>query len=331
MSRFQKIVVAAWLGVVLLVFAGSIVRSTGSGLGCPDWPKCYGCLIPPTSADQVDFESLDIEKFKAKAERHGGNPDNVTAESLRRDFNPVATWIEFINRLITLPVAIFTLLVFSFSVKEAMRGRPSVFLAGMAGVAIVLINAIMGARIVYSGLSPGVITVHMALTMLLLCVFVYAGWRGQEKPWTISFVDGRRKGIVALASCIFFLTLAEVVMGSQVRELTDELAKSHKGEERSLWIHELEQSWIYLIHRSFSWLIVLGTLAFAFLGKKALTNGFGWIEKVIFGLVLLQMILGVVMSQFAIYPVVQVAHVLFTALLLSAQCLWLLGAWKKKV
>lgn len=68
MTRFQRIALTAFITVEVLIFAGAIVRATGSGLGCPDWPFCYGRWIPPTSADQIDFTKLSLEKFKARCQ-----------------------------------------------------------------------------------------------------------------------------------------------------------------------------------------------------------------------------------------------------------------------
>ena len=114
-------------------------------------------------------------------------------------------------------------------------------------------------------------------------------------------------------------------MGSQVRELTDELALKFKDIPRDVWHETLEQKRIYLIHRSFSWVILfLGAMTF-FKTRKA-TGDLGQLcLKTVFGIILTQMILGILMSHVSVHPVVQVLHIGLSSILVVA-LFWLLIA-----
>ena len=324
MTRFQKLATAALVSVLFLMFVGAIVRVTGSGMGCPDWPTCWGCLIPPTSVEDVDFDKLPIERFQKKAERMGRDPSTITEESLRAEFNPRHVWTEFINRLCSLPVGFFSLATFIAAFWQRGR-RPLVFWMAFASLAIVLINAWMGARVVYSGLKPGVLTTHLALAMLLTGTLMYCAWRGTDDPWRI------RMPAVPLARLRFAVTLLLItvivagVIGAQVREMTDELAKFHDNAPRSTWIRELEESWKYLAHRSFSWVVFAAAIWAWVLTIRHRADGPGWVERSVLGIVLAQMVLGLVMAQIHIYSWVQVLHVGLAAVLLSLIWLWLFG------
>jgi cytochrome c oxidase assembly protein subunit 15 len=324
MTRFQKLSVAALVSVLFLMFVGALVRVSGSGMGCPDWPTCWGCLIPPTSVEQVDFDKLPIERFQKKAARMGRDSAMITEESLRNEFDPRHVWTEFFNRLCSLPVGFFSLAAFIAAFWQR-ENRPLVFWMAFGSLVVVLVNAWMGARVVYSGLKPGVLTTHLALAMALTGMLVYCAWRGTDKPWRIrmnpdALVHLRWTVIVLLVAVI-----AEGILGSQVREMTDELAKLHTNVPRSSWGAELEGSWEYLIHRSFSW-VILGTTVWAWmLSVKHREGGTGWVERTVFGIVLLQMVLGLVMAQVHIYSWVQVLHVGLAAVLLTFIWLWSFG------
>lgn len=324
LTRFQKLAIAALVSVLLLMFVGAIVRVTGSGMGCPDWPTCWGCLIPPTSVDEVDFDKLPIERFQRKAERMGRDPSTITEESLRAEFNPRHVWTEFINRLCSLPVGFFCLATFIAGFWQREK-RPLVFWMAFSSLIVVLINAWMGARVVYSGLKPGVLTTHLALAMLLTGMLAYCAWRGTDHPWRVKMTDAHLRRLRLAVGLLLFTVVAEGIIGAQVREMTDELAKFHDNAPRSTWIDELEQSWTYLAHRSFSWAVLAATLWAWLISFRHREGGTKWVENTVLGIVLAQMILGLVMAQIHIYSWVQVLHVGLAAVLLTFIWLWRFG------
>ena len=114
-------------------------------------------------------------------------------------------------------------------------------------------------------------------------------------------------------------------MGAQVRELTDAMAMARGSESRADWSAELEGSPVYLVHRSFSWLIVVGSGAFLILVRRAHAEGLCWIEKLVAFLVGGLLVMGVVLSHVGVLPVVQVLHVAAAAVLVAALFFWLLA------
>ncbi len=324
MTRFQKLATAALVSVLVLMFVGAIVRVTGAGMGCPDWPTCWGCLIPPTKVEQVDFSKLPIEKFQRKAQRMGRDPATITVESLRQEFNPRHVWTEFLNRMASMPVGFFSLATFIAAFWQREK-RPLVFWMAFTALVTVLVNAWMGARVIYSGLSPGVLTTHLALAMSLIGMLVYCAWRGTDDVWRIRMEDAPLAKLRVMVTVLLAVIVAEGILGSQVREMTDELAKVHINAARASWARELEGSWKYLVHRSFSW-VVLGITLWAWvLTKRHRAGGGGRVEKMVLGIVLSQMVLGVVMAQVHIYSWVQVLHVGLAAILLTFVWLWRFG------
>ena len=124
---------------------------------------------------------------------------------------------------------------------------------------------------------------------------------------------------------LFFACIGEGVMGSQVRELTDELALKFNDSPRDVWHETLEKKPIYLMHRSFSWAIfVLGAVTF-FKTRKASGDLGQLCLKTVCSIILAQMVLGILMSHVSVHPVVQVLHVGLSSILVVA-LFWLLVA-----
>ena len=116
---FRTLSKAALVLIYLVIVAGAVVRMTGSGMGCPDWPKCFGYYIPPTQEKQLIFKPnhsykkgmmilLDSQEFMvAKNDFKTGKIYQATNWDVYSVhdyavYDPIHTWIEYINRLMVL-------------------------------------------------------------------------------------------------------------------------------------------------------------------------------------------------------------------------------------
>ena len=189
-KNFKTTIITSFILVLLVIFAGSMVRMTGSGMGCPDWPKCFGYLIPPTTEKDVFWKSnfnykkgvmiLRNEKFySAKIDFLSSNEfiSSNWLEYTKHDYNEFSvmnTWFEFINRFIGAIAGLSTLIMFLFSFNF-LKTKPGVTIMSFIVLLSMLFQAWLGKLVVDSNLSPYKITVHMlmAIVILSLIIFIY--------------------------------------------------------------------------------------------------------------------------------------------------------------
>ena len=309
-----------WITLVLIylvVVAGSFVRITGSGMGCPDWPRCFGQWVPPTTEKSLpeDYKAKYSEKRAQKIEKFSKLLSGIgledTAEKLKEDpdlrkeedFNASKTWTEYINRLFGFLAGNAMLLAFIWLIWK-YRSRKLVLLAGF-NLLLMAFQAWFGSIVVASNLVPWTITVHMLLALIIIGIQLYfiheiSSWK-QKKLF-------HPKWMILLLWVSFSITAYQMFLGTQVRESIDLLTKQGIG--RGSWTDELGLP--FYIHRSFSWLVLLILLLIAWKNEKL--SKYSSIRAV-FLILVLELISGVLLVHADMPALVQTIHLVFATVI----------------
>ncbi len=321
--------------VYLVIIAGATVRMTGSGMGCPDWPKCFGYYIPPTDVQELTWEPYH-EYLKGqviiKDEKLWVAKETFTTEEMYRsefwqeytkhdyaEFNPTHTWVEYINRLCgaLAGVACFILGIMSF---RYWKTKKSVVLWSWIVVFLLGFNAWLGATVVYSVLSPIKITTHMIAALLNVAALIYVIHLAKEKH-NYKKYNATFKFFLWIS---MLLTLLQVGLGTQVREFVDHQVQAGIGNE-FLWLANPDVT--FYIHRTFS-IIVLLVNIYLYLRNKRLNLGFTNLNWVML-LLLLEIATGIAMNYFGFPFGSQAAHLVLAAVLYGVQFSLILDSSKK--
>lgn len=309
--------------IMLVVLAGSVVRMTGSGMGCPDWPKCFGYIIPPTEESQVQFlpgkiykkgqiivwnESLQVAKnnFVAGESFSEADWEKYTKHEYAI-FNATHTWIEYINRLLGALSGLPVLVLFGLSIWQFKKDKMLFLLAGFT-LFLLGFEAWLGKVVVDGNLVPGQITIHMLGALIIMALLVIIIHRNEASPLTM--VSKKTKGLVLLS---IILTLVQILMGTNVRESVDVLVKSNI--ERTFIIDNL--SFNYYFHRSFS-LVVLAVniYLFSLLKKEQIKTPY---INIVLILIATEIFMGVIFNYISFPKEMQPPHLMLGFLLIAAQ------------
>ncbi|MDR9448798.1 MAG: COX15/CtaA family protein [Psychroflexus sp.] len=334
---FRKSVKISIIIVYLVILAGAVVRMTGSGMGCPDWPKCFGYYIPPTEASDLNWKA-DSEYFKGQvisydeqllvAQDHFSSRDEFSADNWasyeEHDFveiNVTKTWVEYVNRLLG-ALAGLSLLV--MTVLSFFRWKRDKRLTLFSLISLVLIGfqAWLGATVVYSVLAPIRITLHMLVAFIILgfLLYLYRLAQGEKDQHLSTSKLFDRLIIVALG-----MTLVQVILGTQVRQFVDEQLKSGVGLQENI-LSDPEVS--FYIHRSFSIAILLVNAGIWWLNRRNLLEY--QLPNWILFIIGLEIITGIVMYYLAFPFGTQALHLIFASLLFGLQFYLLLQTQEAK-
>ena len=336
-ERFRKIAKISLVLVFMVIAAGAIVRMTGSGMGCPDWPKCFGYYIPPTEATQLqwqperDFKEGQViivdktlqvakEDFKTGSEYSTENWAPYTKHDYAI-FNPWHTWIEFINRLFGALAGFATLVLAAFSFRFWKTNKRITVLSWLVVFGMGF-QAWLGATVVYSVLAPAKITIHMMMALVIVALLVYL--IHATKKTSDNLVYQKKLGtwlLVALAA-----TMVQIVLGAQVRHFVDEQMDVVGETAKQLWLSDFD--WSFYVHRSFSIVVVLLNL---FLARHIWKHSLGY-SKInwVLGLLAFEVITGISMYYLDFPFATQPLHLILASLLFGVQFYLVLEAFGAK-
>ncbi|WP_439879940.1 COX15/CtaA family protein [Pontibacter sp. MBLB2868] len=327
-KRFRNIGVLTVLAVYFLILVGGIVRSTGSGMGCPDWPKCFGSWVPPTDVSQLPDNYLEIYKAKRieKNQKFAGFLDNLgfkevsasifshPSQYIETEFNVTKTWIEYLNRLVGVLIGILVFLTVVYAIPYLKKDKTVFFLALGAFVAVGL-EGWLGSIVVSTNLLPVTVTIHMALALLIVATLQYAVTRTQKDSFERHISYSGKINIVLWI--VALTTFIQILLGTQVREEIDLISYMMNGSNRAAWVDNLGVG--FLIHRSFSILILALHLYLAVLLYQVRDRVLSNLTTIMLLIVVLEIIFGIIMAYFAIPPFLQPLHLTFAALLFGVQ------------
>ncbi len=320
--------------VYLVILAGALVRMTGSGMGCPDWPKCFGYYIPPTEEKELLYtigkdyskgqviikdESLLVAKdhFVAPKKFESTHWEKYTKHDYAI-FNPLHTWVEYLNRLVgaLAGMACLVALVFSFSF---WKDNKKLIFYCLLICFLMGFQAWLGKTVVDSVLNPYKITTHMLAALVIVAVQLYVIYSVQENK-KIKIFDNEFKWVLYAA---LGLTVVQIIFGTQVRESVDVITEL--GLPKEVWIQNPKGG--FYTHRSFSLLVVCAN-AFLFWRNRKLTLGFEKMNWII-GLLCIEILSGIAMYYFSFPFGSQTIHIAIATLLFGVQLYLILENSKK--
>ena len=149
MNNFRQFSLLSTGMTYLLIFIGGLVRVSGAGMGCPDWPKCFGRWIPPTSLDQL--------------------PSHIDPSQ----FNIVLAWIEYCNRLFGAIVG-FIILITTYLAIKYYRHHSRIVWPVVLAFTLTLVEGWLGSVLVDTVLDPITITLHLLLALIIVMLLLFA-------------------------------------------------------------------------------------------------------------------------------------------------------------
>ena len=336
--RFQKFNLITIVLLFALILAGGIVRSSGSGMGCPDWPKCFGRYVPPISVSDLpkDYKQKYVAGRMAKNSRFAKTLDKLGFTDLARrirldrsilvpeEFNAAQTWTEYVNRLVSVLLGFFVVItvILSFSYRKESKLIP---VLSILNLIVLIFQGWLGGIVVSTNLVAGIVTIHMLLALAILALSI--------TTYHLAKVYSKHKlNVSPITHVVTLLTLiisvVQIVFGTEVREKIDAVSNRLQGGYREDWISNAGA--IFYSHRDIAILVLLGNVVLFALIRHGFNRHSVQQQTMSFVIlmIMLQIVSGVALSYWSLPPFAQASHVLLATLVFGAQFYLMLNLYQ---
>lgn len=306
MKSFRKVAFISTIATYLLILTGGLVRVTGAGLGCPDWPKCFGRWIPPTSVDQLPA---------------GMNPDL---------FNFALAWIEYTNRLIGVVVGILIAVTAIMAIMKLSKQAKIIYPSIIAAL-LVAFQGWQGGRVVASELEPLAVSLHLVIALVIASLMTYVTQQAYylDRPLPTRETPAVKK-ITPWLIILWILAIAQVILGTRVREALERLALEFPQLGEGEWLSEVGA--INHIHMTVGLILAIITWFVGLQLFKAGQDLSSMVRRstaVMMLLAFLQVVFGLSFIAFGRMPAVQLFH-MWTATVYIGVLLLLFSAVRRE-
>ncbi len=309
MRIFGRFAILATAATYLLIFVGGLVRVSGAGLGCPDWPKCFGRWIPPMSVRQLP---ADIDPSR---------------------FNFVLAWIEYINRLIGVAIGLLIVIVAILAIIYH-RKRLKILIPSILAAVLVAFQGWQGSRVVASELEPLIVSVHMGIAFIIASLLVYLSTQAYlfENPETEkdTFYP---KNMTPMVGFLWILMILQVILGTQVREAIENLIRIYPLLPETQLLNRLGS--VSYLHTILGIVVAFGAWFVAFWTFSGNTKPSSLVWQAswsLAGLAFLQIVFGIILFTIGMPEVMQALHMWVASLLTGITLLfWTALRYKKEV
>jgi len=280
-KTFQRFALTSTMATYFLIFIGGLVRVSGAGLGCPDWPKCFGRWIPPLNQGQI--------------------PAGFDASG----FNITLAWIEYVNRLSGMITGLLILITALLAIKN-FRGSKQILIPSMLAAILVAIQGWYGSVVVKTQLMPTTVSIHMLLALIIVSLLIYVTHSSYHLHSMM--IDKKSIPERKWLPYLWIIAIIQILLGTGIRSQVEIIWEQYP----LLMVGEVlsRVGAINNIHTFVGALLAIGTIM---IGQKILkSDKLSTTSKqsigLLFILIILQLLIGVSLQVIELPPFLQVFH-----------------------